>query len=56
MTSKANGNNDYQIIHMNKARLERLGLLPQNIEMTDAANDWLNGNVSEDDCNSDTDE
>jgi hypothetical protein len=25
----------------NKARLERLGLLPQSIEMTDAADDWL---------------
>jgi hypothetical protein len=24
--------------------------------MTDAANNWLNGDASEDDCNSDTDE
>jgi hypothetical protein len=53
---EANGSNDYQIVHMNKARLERLGLLPQSIEMTDAANNWLNGDASEDDCNSDTDE
>jgi hypothetical protein len=35
--------NDYQIMHMNKVRLERLGLLPQSIEMMDAADDWLNG-------------
>jgi hypothetical protein len=27
---------------MNKARLERLGMLPQSIKMTDAADDWLN--------------
>jgi hypothetical protein len=34
---------------MKKARLERLGLMPQSVEMTDAANDWLNGNASKDD-------
>jgi hypothetical protein len=32
---------------MNKARLERLGLWPQSIEMTDAADDWLNGSDGE---------
>ena len=54
---EANGSNDYQIVHMNKVRLERLGLLSQSIEMTDAADDWLNGSASEDDStNSDEDE
>jgi hypothetical protein len=53
---EANGSNDYQIVHMNKVRLKRLGLLPQSIEMTDAADDWLNGSASEDDSNSDEDE
>jgi hypothetical protein len=41
---------------MNKARLERLGLLPQSIEMTDAADNWLNGHANEDDSASDDDE
>jgi hypothetical protein len=31
-------------------------LMPQSVEMTDAANDWLNGNASKDDWNSDTEE
>jgi hypothetical protein len=43
--------NDYKIVHMNKARLVRLGLLPQNIEMTDAADDWLNDIASDDSDN-----
>ncbi len=46
---EANGSNDYQIVHMNKARLERLGLLPQSIEITDAADDWLNEIATDDD-------
>jgi hypothetical protein len=33
---------------MNKARLERLGLLPRSIEMTDAADDWLNDIATDD--------
>jgi hypothetical protein len=41
---------------MNKARLERLGLFPQSIEMTDAADDWLNGNATADDDKSDNEE
>jgi hypothetical protein len=53
---EANGSNDYQIMHMNKARLEILELLPQSIEMADAADDWFNGNASEDDSDSDEDE
>ncbi len=53
---EANGSNDYKILHMNKARLERLGLLPQSIAMTDAADDWLNANANGDDSESDDDE
>jgi hypothetical protein len=34
---KAHGSNDYKIVHMDKDRLERLGLSPQSIEMMDAA-------------------
>jgi hypothetical protein len=49
---KAHGSNDYKIIHMNKARLERLGLLPQSIAMMDAADDWLNGIATNDDSES----
>jgi hypothetical protein len=41
---EAHSSNDYRIEHK-KARLKRLGLLPQSIlEMADAADDWLNGN------------
>ena len=37
---KAQGSNDYKVVHMNKTRLvERLGLLPQSIEMTESDND-----------------
>jgi hypothetical protein len=32
---EAHGSNNYKIVPMNEARLERLGLLPQSIEMTD---------------------
>jgi hypothetical protein len=41
---------------MNKARLERLGLLPQSIDMTDAADDWLNANATNDSSNSKSDD
>ncbi len=50
---KAHGSNNYKIVHMNKARLERLGLLPQSIEMTDAADNWLHGNATDNDSESD---
>ena len=33
-----NGDNDYKLPHMGKERLERLGLLPQTLEVTPAAN------------------
>jgi hypothetical protein len=45
---EANGSNDYQLVHMNKARLERIGMLPQSIEMRDAADDWLNDTATDD--------
>ena len=31
------GDNDYKLVHMNKGRLERLGLLPRSIRMTEDA-------------------
>jgi hypothetical protein len=37
---ECHGGIDYKIERMNKARLERLGLLPQSIWVTDAAMDW----------------
>jgi hypothetical protein len=38
---ECNGGHNYRIKHMNKARLERLDLLPpQSILVTDAAMDW----------------
>jgi hypothetical protein len=45
---EAHGSNNYPIVHVNKARLERLGLLPQSIEMADAADDWLNDIATDD--------
>jgi hypothetical protein len=53
---EAHGINDYRIMHMNKARQERLGLLPQSIEMTDAADNWLNGNATDNNSKSGNDE
>jgi hypothetical protein len=53
---EAHGSNKYQLVHMNKARLERLGLLPQSNEMTDAADDWLNDIATDDDSASDDEE
>jgi hypothetical protein len=51
---KAQGSNDYKIIHnMNKTRLERLDLLPQSIEMTDVADNWLNDIATDDDSKKD---
>jgi hypothetical protein len=42
-------------VHMDKDRLERLGLSPQSIEMMDAADNWLNGNATNNDSKSDND-
>jgi hypothetical protein len=53
---KAHGSYNYKIVHMNKARLERLGLLPWSIEMMDAADDWLNDNATNNDSKSDDNE
>jgi hypothetical protein len=50
---EGHGSNDYKILHMNKARLERLGLLPQSIAMTDAADDWLNPPSDDDESDND---
>jgi hypothetical protein len=54
---ECNGGCDYKIQHMNKARLERLGLLPQSLFVTDAAMDWDdNGDEEDDDDDEDEDE
>jgi hypothetical protein len=52
---KAHGSNDYKIVHMNKARLERLGLLSQSIERMDAADDWLHDIATGDNSQSEDD-
>jgi hypothetical protein len=52
---KAHDSNDYKSMHMKKARLEKLGLLPRSIAMMDADGDWLNGNATNDDRISDND-
>ena len=52
---ECNGGCDYRIEHMNKARLERLGLLPQSILVTDAAMDW-DGSDNNDDNSDDSDD
>jgi hypothetical protein len=52
--SKCNGGCNYRIQHMNKARLERLGLLPQSLLVTDTAIAW-HGNYGGTD-NNDEDE
>jgi hypothetical protein len=41
---ECHGGIDYKLEHMNKARLERLGLLPQSIWVTDAAINWDGNN------------
>jgi hypothetical protein len=43
---------NYKILHMNKAGLERLGVLPQSIEMMEDAADNL-WNANDDDSKSD---
>jgi hypothetical protein len=37
------GDNDYKLVHMNKARLERLGLLPRSIRVTEDAERFESG-------------
>jgi hypothetical protein len=49
---ECNGGCDYRIEHMNKARLERLGLLPQSFLVTDAA---MDRDGSDDDDSDDSD-
>jgi hypothetical protein len=55
---ECNGGWDYRIQHMNKARLERLGLLPQSILVMDAAKDWdgIRGSNHDDDDDLDNDD
>jgi hypothetical protein len=37
---ECHGGINYKVEHMNKAKLDRLGLLPQSIWVMDAAMDW----------------
>jgi hypothetical protein len=53
---ECNGGYNCRIQHMNKARLKRLGLLPQSILVTDAAKDWDGISGSDDDDNEETDD
>jgi hypothetical protein len=54
---EAHSSNDYKIVHMNKARLVWLSLLPHtSIEMTDAEDDWLNYIATDNDSVSDNDQ
>ena len=54
---EVNGDNDCKIVHMNKARLEKLGQLPQSIYALARAQDWMNNNddMNEEDNNNEND-
>ena len=49
------GGNDYEIPHMGKESLERTGLLPRVLDVTPAANAWLNPTM-DDDSDQDSDD
>lgn len=51
---ECNGGNDYKIVHMSKEKLEREGLLPTNIIVTDEAESWIQ--LQHDDNNDNDDE
>ena len=42
------GGNDCKILHMGKESLERRGLLPQVLDVTPTANEWLNPTMDDD--------
>ena len=48
MIIENDGGNDYKIPHMGKESMERRGLLPQVLDVTPAANAWLNPMMDDD--------
>ena len=48
MMIENDGGNDYKILHMGKESLERRGLLPMVLDVTPAANAWLNPMMDDD--------
>ena len=50
-----NGGNDYKILHMGKESLGQRGLLPWQLDITPAANAWLNP-MMDDDSDQDSDD
>ena len=54
MIIENDGSNDYKILHMGKESMERRGLLPGVLEVTPAANAWLNP-MMDDDSDQDSD-
>ena len=54
MIIENDGSNDYKILHMGKESMERRGLLPGVLEVTPAANAWLNL-MMDDDSDQDSD-
>ena len=55
MIIKNDGGNDYKIPHMGKESMERRGLLPRVLDITPAANAWLNP-MMDDDSDQDSDD
>lgn len=52
---EVNGGNDYDIQHMGKQTLERHGLLPTSLRVTEYAQEWDNNSDDEDDNNDSSD-
>jgi hypothetical protein len=50
---ECNGGNDYKIAHMSKEKLEREGLLPTNIIVTNEAQIWIERFDGDDDDDND---
>ena len=55
MIIENDGGNDYKIPHMGKKSVEMRGLLPGDLDVTPAANTWLNPKMDED-SDQDTDD
>ena len=55
MIIENDGGNDYKIPHMRKESLEQRGLLPRVLDVTPAANAWLNP-MMDDNSNQDSDD
>ena len=55
MIIENDGGNDYKIPHMGKESMERRGLVPGVLDVTHAANAWLNP-MMDDDSDQDSDD